>query len=289
MSATDIIKHHLETEYGIAFLVEESTEQGEPCFYITPKNEAKEFFSIKISFRKIVMNQFPDEHNVRIAVEFFPQPFSVKFVYSIAKQPDEAKQKFINFASLLEKKGASLMVQVNGTAINTSSFLEWPSTWESLSAKATTKPVEIMDETDYANAAKDFGSLMTGMFISFTDIATENRGDPITGYEEGNIIRYEGIKYERNRINRKLCIENCGWRCMVCGFDFKEKYGPLGEGFIEVHHIVPVSELGENYVIDPVKDLIPVCPNCHAMLHRRNPPLKPEELKEILDGQKQNP
>lgn len=287
MSDEEIIKHHLEDKYGIPFAVEKLTEKGEPCFYITPKNGGAEFFSIKVSFRKIEMNQFPDEHNVRITAEFIKQPHSVKFVYFIPKQPDEAKQKFINFASLLEKKGANLIVQVNGSEINTTSFKEWPSTWSMLSAKATTKPIEIMNETDYINAAKDFGSLMTGMFISFADIE-ENADTPIIGHEEGALIRYEGTRYERDRLNRMLCIENCGWRCKICGFDFKEKYGSLGEDFIEVHHIVPVSELGDNYVIDPVKDLIPVCSNCHAMLHRRSPPLKPEELKEILDEQKKN-
>lgn len=285
MSDADIIKHHLEAEYGIAFVVEKSTEKEEPCFYITPENDAKEFFSIKVSFRKI---QIPDEHNVKLVAEFLAQPYSVNFIYSIAQQPDEAKQKFINFASLLEKRCHSLTLKVNDIEIRTSSFNEWPSTWKSLSARATSNIIKIMNESDYVNAVKDFGSLMTGMFIAFTDIETENTGNPITGYEEGSIIRYEGIKYERNRINRKLCIENFGWRCRVCGFDFEAKYGSLGEGFIEVHHIVPVSELGEDYVINPVKDLIPVCSNCHAMLHRRSPPLKPEELKEILDEQKKN-
>lgn len=50
-----------------------------------------------------------------------------------------------------------------------------------------------------------------------------------------------------------------------------------------VHHIVPVSQIGLDYVIDPLKDLIPVCPNCHSMLHRKDPPLIPEELKRIVE------
>jgi len=96
---------------------------------------------------------------------------------------------------------------------------------------------------------------------------------------------YEGAKkevsvnsYERSREARKLCIEAHGCKCAACGMDFEKVYGEIGRGFIHVHHIVPISSIGKEYVLDPVKDLIPVCPNCHAMLHRKNPPYKIEEL-----------
>lgn len=59
-------------------------------------------------------------------------------------------------------------------------------------------------------------------------------------------------------------------------------YGEIGNGFIHVHHLVPLSAIKENYHLDPINDLIPVCPNCHAMLHRQNPPLTPEELKQRM-------
>lgn len=60
-------------------------------------------------------------------------------------------------------------------------------------------------------------------------------------------------------------------------------YGELAKGFIHIHHLIPLSDIKENYSLDPKKDLIPVCPNCHAMLHRRNPPFSPEELKSIIE------
>lgn len=59
-----------------------------------------------------------------------------------------------------------------------------------------------------------------------------------------------------------------GTACAVCGIDFEKVYGELGKGFIHVHHTVPIHTIGEEYTINPGKDLIPVCPNCHAMLHR---------------------
>jgi hypothetical protein len=55
-----------------------------------------------------------------------------------------------------------------------------------------------------------------------------------------------------------------------------------GAGFIHVHHRKPLALIGRSYAVNPVKDLVPVCPNCHAMLHTQNPPLSVEELVEEL-------
>ena len=74
--------------------------------------------------------------------------------------------------------------------------------------------------------------------------------------------------YERNAHARKACIEHYGYACSVCGFDFQHTYGELGKYFIHVHHLIPISEIGAEYSVNPIEDLRPVCPNCHAMLHR---------------------
>ena len=91
-------------------------------------------------------------------------------------------------------------------------------------------------------------------------------------------------KYERDPKVRARAIENYGPTCQVCGFNFERVYGALGEGFIHVHHLVPLSEVGHSYVIDPVKDVQPVCPNCHAMLHKRMPPYTIEQLRAVIKG-----
>lgn len=90
-------------------------------------------------------------------------------------------------------------------------------------------------------------------------------------------------KYERNPEARSKCIEHYGTKCQVCGFDFKDKYGEIGEGFIEVHHKKPISEIGASYEVDHINDLIPVCSNCHSMLHRiRKQTLSIEELQQNI-------
>jgi len=97
---------------------------------------------------------------------------------------------------------------------------------------------------------------------------------------------FEGIpktvlvnSYERNPMARAKCIAHHGVQCVVCNFDFEKLYGDIGKGFIHVHHLTQLSEIRQGYEVDPVNDLRPVCPNCHAMLHKRNPPFTIDELK----------
>jgi len=91
---------------------------------------------------------------------------------------------------------------------------------------------------------------------------------PFTGdYEEGRAHTQEVTRYERNPKARKRCIEIYGCKCYICGFDFADKYGEEGEGFIEVHHLVRVADKGGTYKPDPEIDLRPLCSNCHSMVH----------------------
>lgn len=88
--------------------------------------------------------------------------------------------------------------------------------------------------------------------------------------------------YERDRRARQKCLEKHGYNCFICEFNFESMYGELGKDFIHVHHKIPLSEIRKSYVVDPENDLVPVCPNCHAMLHRKKKTLEPEELKSII-------
>ncbi|NQS72190.1 MAG: DUF3427 domain-containing protein [Desulfobulbaceae bacterium] len=100
-------------------------------------------------------------------------------------------------------------------------------------------------------------------------------------FTEGQRTQVLVNRYERDRNARDECIRHHGSTCCVCGFDFGKKYGELGIGFIHVHHVVPLSEIGKDYIVNPVYDLVPICPNCHAMVHRQNPPLSIDELKKL--------
>lgn len=105
-------------------------------------------------------------------------------------------------------------------------------------------------------------------------IFEEEDGNKPKLLSEGEVVVLHLTKHERNPDLRKRCIEIHGWRCKGCGLDFKEKYGELGMDFIEVHHLFPISQAEGKHSVDPETELIPLCANCHAMIHR----LKGEEM-----------
>lgn len=102
---------------------------------------------------------------------------------------------------------------------------------------------------------------------------------------EGALMKVNVNKYERNQKARKECVAKKGYKCIVCGRDFETAYGEIGKGFIHVHHLTPIASIGQEYKLNVDTDLAPVCPNCHYMLHRKNPPYTIEELKEIMAKQ----
>ncbi|HEV7643832.1 MAG TPA: hypothetical protein VGO50_07830 [Pyrinomonadaceae bacterium] len=112
--------------------------------------------------------------------------------------------------------------------------------------------------------------------------------------EDGEAARlFEGSKkqiqvnaYERNKAARNECIKYYGAKCFVCDFDFGKVYGEIGKGFIHVHHLKPLWEINEKYEIDPLEDLRPVCPNCHAIIHRHKEVLLIEDIKSLIDDNK---
>ncbi len=101
-------------------------------------------------------------------------------------------------------------------------------------------------------------------------------------FVEGAVTRVEVNRYERDRAARRACIEHHGTSCAVCGFDFERTYGDVGRDFVHVHHLREISTLGPGYKIDPVKEMRPLCANCHAMAHRQRPALTVRQLKAAL-------
>jgi len=106
--------------------------------------------------------------------------------------------------------------------------------------------------------------------------------EPGHKYVQGARKQVRVNAYERDPRARKACLKHHGLNCAVCGFDFEATYGELGKNFIHVHHLRPLALTSGECELDPVNDLRPVCPNCHAMLHRREQTLTIEELQAIL-------
>lgn len=103
-------------------------------------------------------------------------------------------------------------------------------------------------------------------------------------YNEGSVQRILVNRYERDCRARETCIEHFGTTCVVCGFEFGATYGDVMKGLIHVHHLKPLSDVGPDYEVDPIADLRPLCPNCHAVVHHRKQPYSLDEVRGLLHG-----
>jgi 5-methylcytosine-specific restriction protein A len=104
-------------------------------------------------------------------------------------------------------------------------------------------------------------------------------------YTEGTPNQVSVTKYERNPFARKKCLDYYGFSCSVCDFNFENTYGQIGKELIHVHHLTQVATVGKTYEVDPIKDLRPVCPNCHSIIHKRKTAFSIDEVKEFIKQQ----
>ena len=137
---------------------------------------------------------------------------------------------------------------------------------------------------ELATAQNRLAPLPTTVFPATVDaelVYPETLGTDIV-FHEGHTKIVTVNRHERNAKARAACLRHHGTQCAVCDLDFSERYGEIGEGFIHVHHRHPLALRRAKYRVDPEKDLVPVCPNCHAMLHKKNPPMEINELRALL-------
>ena len=120
-------------------------------------------------------------------------------------------------------------------------------------------------------------------YVSFSSIQQTSVSPSVVQDEKSH---YEGTprfvkltKYERDPSARLECIKFYGAACQVCEVDFGKTYGSDVKGLIHVHHLTPLASIGKQYQIDPVQDLRPVCPNCHAVIHSRKPAYTIEQVR----------
>jgi 5-methylcytosine-specific restriction protein A len=122
---------------------------------------------------------------------------------------------------------------------------------------------------------------------SYSNVGTASAPDAQDGLSgadlmEGALRRVTANRFERNPSARRACIEYYGVSCVVCDFSFEKVFGLRGRGFIHVHHLSALAGRQGSYTVDPILDLRPVCPNCHAMLHQEDPPTSIDDLRAEL-------
>jgi 5-methylcytosine-specific restriction protein A len=91
-------------------------------------------------------------------------------------------------------------------------------------------------------------------------------------------------RYERSPAARQACLSHYGYDCFVCNANLKREYPGLLTELIHVHHEEPLAGNPGPRNVDPISELKPLCPNCHAVVHSRTPPFSVAELRQMREG-----
>ena len=219
-----------------------------------------------------------------IEASFEPDNFAGALIRQMGDAENGDRARLAGIMDSLISSGLKISMRVNGS--NVSDFRSLPEPpWTALELKAARLASPELGESKLSEYVKEVcGACLAPILalLAKEDDTALHHGE--AGLPEGAKARIEVNRYERSAANRATCIAIHGARCKACGFDFELAYGSLGAGFIEVHHLVMASKMGPGYMVDPGKDLVPLCSNCHSMVHRADPPLDVEELKKALRG-----
>lgn len=275
---TDNLVKRLEARYGIGLTGGEQEVDGGFFISIRPNDlERPNGFSIIVARTPKIV-----EASLRL------DGFTRSLLRIMSECEDYQRSIFASLASQSKANGFRISVSINDNYIEDVSELP-RGEWTKLEIDCDNRlPNGKISVTDLNSAALEIVSSCLGLVLSLLPI--EDVTDSVLGFEpglpEGAKIRVEVNRYERSPVNRAACIAHYGTKCIACGLDFSEMYGSLGSDYIEVHHRIPVSDMGASYRLNPVEDLITVCANCHAMLHRAKPPLSVDVLSDIINNQR---
>lgn len=273
-SICEKIQRYLEDVFSMPFNVSLSVIGGEAFYSCFPENDMQEYFTVTAHIK----------NSIRIVVDITPQIHSAALLHEFATAAQEKKEAFVTFAKALKKNDAKVSLSVNNAVIDLSSSGNLPLSWNNFSCRITKAPLTQGDEDDIDEfvIVSEWIKLSFCLMFSLLTIVDKTDYSIATGAKEGDKHEVVVNKYERNPINREMCLAIKGYACNICGLDFEQRYGIIGKSFIHVHHLVPVSKMGPGYIVNIEKDLIPVCPNCHSMMHRKDPPYTPEEIREFM-------
>jgi 5-methylcytosine-specific restriction protein A len=244
--------------------LEQSIEQLENSGKVTERWSCVSHKTIKPGDRAFLVRLGSEPRGIFAAGYVVSEPFLSKHW---SGEDKDVYRVLIDFEVLLNPKNEPILTLDILKTVN----LE-KQQWTPQSSGISIKP-ELVEELEAV-----WFDFLTTQKIRLNPYALSGNEETKT-YTEGTANQITQTRYERNPHARVACINHYGYSCSVCEFDFEKRFGELGKNFIHVHHLTQVATVGKTYQVDPILDLRPVCPNCHAMLHRQNPPLTIEELK----------
>ena len=250
---------------------------GQKRYVLRPSDQAEEHtFSIQstVNWR-------------RLLTEFIPGTFARDLITQMGQADESGRATFMTILTDCRNRGAQITFQINGISQDFAESRFWTPKWERFSLIMSKGQLDVgteEGESDFEIVCQWMGRFAAAIVaILPLDEGNQTSELDVAGYLEGTLSRIATNRYERDRRNRAAAIAIHGSLCSACGVDFGKLYGPVAAGYIEVHHVIPLSELGPGYVVDPQHDLIPLCPNCHRVAHRRDPPFTIDEIASFLE------
>lgn len=225
----------------------------------------------------------------RVDVQFRPGNFAGDLMLAMGAADETGRRGFHSVLNVCSEDGAEVLLTVNGTVRAADDPAIWTTPWRSLGmvmrrgmlAINEGDPVE--DERLVALwTGRAAAAILALLPLEAGDGGSEEAPPELEGLPEGARTRVEVNRYERDRRNRAAALAIHGYTCKACDLEMGARYGAAAAGLIEVHHVTPVSEVGAGYIIDPKTDLMPLCPNCHSVTHRRSPPYSVDEVRQML-------
>ena len=221
---------------------------------------------------------------VRFSLE--PQKFAGELVQAMGESDEVGQAAFCRILEECVARGATVRFGVNGHPIQLRDQAVWETRWRriDLSMSKQLARFDGIATAEELALVRPWASRFLAAVLALAPLEKQQgaKNKSAEGFEEGAASLTPTIRYERDRRNRAAAIAIHGTACLACGVELGARYGMVAEGFIEVHHVVPVASMGADYRVDPVQDLVPLCPNCHAVAHRRDPPLTVDEIKALL-------
>ncbi len=268
----------VSSETGLLFEVEDGVNsEGYRWYLLRPTGvPADHAFAVRTTMRWR-----------RVVVAFEPGKFAGDLLAAMGNAGSAGRAVFQSVLSECSNRGADLDFRVNDQPSDPRKEETWPDHWTRVSLVLQRRiDPEARDGEQRLGDAFQWTRLFVAAILALVPVqaSDEEEQTPAIGFAEGAAITSESTRYERDRRNRAAAIAIWGCKCQACGLDFGDRYGNAAAGFIQVHHTTPVSVLGPDTIVDPAHDLVPLCPNCHAVAHRREPPFTVQEIRSMLES-----
>lgn len=183
----------------------------------------------------------------RLELNFVPGKFAGKLLQAMSEADTSGRAVFKSVLGDCERQGAKVILKLNEKAHRYDDESIWDVTWRRLSFQLSKGNLELGTEDGNPDfeIVRSWAVRFAAAVVSLLPLE-EYEAEELDGYPEGAMHKVEVNRYERDRRNRSAALAIHGNACLVCSMDFGRTYGPDAEGYIDVHHVVPVSELGSD-------------------------------------------